>query len=84
MVEHSAEIRQLAATVDASGGRRIDIQRYEDAEGAFQQILTELRQQYVVGFYPKRSRHDGAWHPIRVQVDPKGVDLRTRDGYYDD
>jgi VWFA-related protein len=84
VVEHSAEIRQLAATVDASGGRRIDIQRYEDAEGAFQQILTELRQQYVVGFYPKRSRHDGAWHPIRVQVDPKGVDLRTRDGYYDD
>lgn len=84
VVEHSAEIRQLAAMVDASGGRRIDIQRYEDAEGAFQQILTELRQQYVVGFYPKRSRHDGVWHPIRVDVGPKGVLLRTRDGYYDD
>jgi VWFA-related protein len=34
VVEHSAEIRQLAAMVDASGGRRIDIARYEDAEGA--------------------------------------------------
>lgn len=84
VVEHSAEIRQLAAMVDASGGRRIDIERYEDAEGAFQQILTELRQQYVVGYYPKRSRHDGVWHPVRVGVEPKGVLLRTRDGYYDD
>lgn len=84
VVEHSAEIRQLAAMVDASGGRRIDIQRFEDAEGAFQQILAELRQQYVVGFYPKRSRRDGAWHPIRVEVATKGVELRTREGYYDD
>lgn len=84
VVEHSAEIRQLAAMVDASGGRRIDIARYEDAEGAFQQILTELREQYVVGFYPKRSRRDGAWHPIRVEVETKGVGLRTREGYYDD
>ena len=84
VVEHSDEIRQLAAMVDASGGRRIDIQRYEDAEGAFQQILSELRQQYVIGFYPKRVRHDGAWHPIKLQVDEKGVVLRTREGYYDD
>ncbi|MEO8197480.1 MAG: VWA domain-containing protein [Thermoanaerobaculia bacterium] len=84
VVEHSAEIRQLAAIVDASGGRRIDILRYEDAEGAFQKILTELRQQYVVGYYPKRSRHDGVWHPIRIDVEPKSVTLRARDGYYDD
>ena len=84
VAEHSSEIRQLAAMVDASGGRRIDIARYEDAEDAFQQILAELRQQYVLGFYPKRSRHDGAWHPIKVEVDAKDVVLRTRDGYYDD
>lgn len=83
-VEHSAEIRQLAATVAASGGRRIDIQRNEEAAGAFQQVLTELRQQYVLGFYPDRSRHDGAWHPIRIEVEPKGILLRTREGYYDD
>ncbi|MEO8276476.1 MAG: VWA domain-containing protein [Thermoanaerobaculia bacterium] len=82
--EHSAEIRQLAATVDASGGRRIEIRRYEDAPSAFQQILTELRQQYVLGFYPNALRHDGSWHPIRINVESKGVQLRTREGYYDD
>jgi Ca-activated chloride channel family protein len=84
VVEHSAEIHQLAAMVDASGGRRIDISRFEDAEAAFQQILTELRQQYVVGYYPKRTRHDGAWHPVKVEADANGVTLRTREGYYDD
>ncbi len=84
VAEHSAEIRQVAATVDSSGGRRIDIQRFEDAAGAFQQVLTELRQQYVLGFYPDRTRHDGAWHPIRIEIAPRGVLLRTREGYYDD
>ncbi len=82
--EHSAEIRQLAATVDASGGRRIEIRRYEEASAAFQQILEELRRQYVLGFYPSRSRHDGAWHSVRIAVAAKDILLRTRDGYYDD
>ncbi len=82
--EHSAEIQQLAATVAGSGGRRIDTPRNEDTAGAFQQILNELRQQYVLGFYPDSSLHDGAWHPIRVEVAPKGILLRTREGYYDD
>ncbi|MBP9143508.1 MAG: VWA domain-containing protein [Thermoanaerobaculia bacterium] len=84
VVEHSTEIRQLDATVAASGGRRIDIQRFEDAADAFQQILTELREQYVLGFYPDRVRHNGTWHPLRIEVDAKGVELRTRDGYFDD
>jgi len=84
VAEHSAEIRQLAATVASSGGRRLDIQRFEDAPGAFQKILTELRQQYVLGFYPDRLRHDGDWHPIKIEVAPRNVLLRTREGYYDD
>ena len=84
VVEHSTEIRQLAATVDASGGRRIDIQRFEDTEDAFQQVLTELRQQYVLGFYPDRVRKNGAWHPLRIEVGSRGVELRTREGYFDD
>jgi Ca-activated chloride channel family protein len=82
--EHSEEIRQLAATVNGSGGRRIDIQRFEDSPRAFQQILTELRQQYVLGYYPQRVKGDGAWHPIKVEVQSKNTVLRTREGYYDD
>ncbi|MDQ1347859.1 MAG: hypothetical protein QG573_1233, partial [Acidobacteriota bacterium] len=84
VAEHSSEIRQLAATVVSSGGRRIDIQRFEDAAGAFQQVLTELREQYVLGFYPDRVRHDGDWHPLRIEVERKDTLLRTREGYYDD
>lgn len=84
VAEHSSEIRQLAATVASSGGRRIDIQRFEDAAGAFQQVLTELREQYVLGFYPDRVRHDGDWHPLRIEVERKDTLLRTREGYYDD
>jgi VWFA-related protein len=70
--------------VNGSGGRRIDIQRFEDSPRAFQQILTELRQQYVLGYYPQRVKGDGAWHPIKVEVQSKNTVLRTREGYYDD
>ena len=48
------------------------------------EFLTELRQQYVLGFYPDRKRHDGAWHPIKIEVALRNVLLRTREGYYDD
>lgn len=82
--EHAAEITALAAMVDGSGGRRIDIQSYEQSAEAFTEILTELRQQYVIGYYPDKLRKDGSWHPLRVEVSHSDALIRTRGGYYDD
>ena len=40
--EHTVELDALAALVDASGGRRIDIASYDQAAGAFREIVREL------------------------------------------
>jgi Ca-activated chloride channel family protein len=82
--EHAAELEGLARMVEASGGRTISLERIEDAPGAFRAILDELRRQYVLGWYPSGLRHDGSWREIRVEVARRGVEARSRAGYFDD
>lgn len=78
------EIATLARLVEASGGRVCEIAQTEQAAEAFRDILRELREQYVVGYYPSNNRNDGAWHDVRVLVRSPGVRVRTRGGYFDD
>ncbi len=82
--EHDIELAGLAKLVRTSGGRILDIARPDQAAAAFGEILDELRGQYVLSWYPSGLRHDGSWRKIRVEVSPGGVDLRARDGYFDD
>lgn len=82
--EHDRELAGLGRLVELSGGRVFDLPRVEDAERVFREVLQELRSQYVLGYYPSLSRHDGVWHPVEVHVAAPDVVLRTRHGYYDD
>jgi len=81
---HAAELAGLERLVAMSGGRVLDIARPEQAQEAFGEILAELRRQYVLSWYPRGLRHDGSWRPIRIEVDRPGVELRAREGYFDD
>ena len=49
-------------------------------------IHDELRSQYVIGYVPTSTEHDGKWRKIKVQLyQPKGMPklaVRTREGYY--
>lgn len=82
--EHAAELAGLERLVERSGGRVVELPRIDRAEAAFREVLDELRRQYVLGYYPRATRHDGSWRRIRLEVAPSGVDLRAREGYYDD
>ncbi len=78
------EYGELEKAVKESGGRVLTINRIEDLEGAFRNILQELRQQYALGYYPTNSKGDGSWH--KVQVTLRRVDsgrVHTREGYAD-
>lgn len=81
--ENDKEYDTLAKAVIESGGRIQRIEKPSELEGAFRGILQELREQYVIGYYPKDVRKDGRWHDIRVDVQHSGVRVRTRDGYVD-
>ncbi len=82
--EHRREISALKRLVDASGGRVREIASFAQAAEAFREILQELREQYVLGYYPSINRNDGAWHEVRVRVKSPGHQVRARGGYYDD
>jgi Ca-activated chloride channel family protein len=58
----------LQQTVDESGGRIIKVDRIQQIERVFVQILEELREQYVLGYYPNNRKDDGSWHRVRVKV----------------
>ena len=76
------EYRELEQAVRESGGRILTIERLEDLEGAFRNVLKDLREQYAVGYYPNNARGDGKWHKLDVRV-KGGARARTREGYAD-
>ncbi len=78
------ELDRLEHLVKTSGGRIREIEHIGQAPEAFREILRELREQYVLGYYPSLNRNDGAWHDVRVKVRAPGVRVRTRGGYVDD
>jgi len=71
----------LTRTVTASGGRIIPVNSTREIAPAFQGILWELRQQYVLGFYPPAGMRGRGWTRISVRVTRPGVETRTAQGY---
>jgi len=81
--EHAHELEGLEKAVAETGGRVFEIEGVEQASSAFRSILSELRSQYVLGYYPSRNQGDGAWHPVQVEVRGRRGTVRTREGYID-
>ena len=77
------EFDQLEKAVKESGGRILAINRIDELEGAFRNILQELRQQYALGYYPTTAKGDGKWHKVEVRLRGGGGRVRTREGYAD-
>ena len=83
MAGHERELSGLVRVVQESGGRIVELARIEDAPAAFREILAELREQYVLGYYPSTNLNDGRWHRVQVQVQGFGLSVRAREGYID-
>jgi Ca-activated chloride channel family protein len=82
-VGNDHEYQTLKKTVLESGGRILRIDKASQLEGAFANVLRELREQYVLGYYPTDRKKDGRWHSIKVDVTRPGIKVRVRDGYVD-
>ena len=81
--EYRSQLEQLERAVRDSGGKTVDVVRVAQIEPIFVEILRELREQYVLGYYPSNSRNDGRWHKVRVKVERPGLKVRTHEGYLD-
>ncbi len=70
----------LGELADLSAGRffRSDM---TDLVENFALVTHELRHQYLLGFYPDKSKLDGRVHELRVEVSVPGVQVRARRSY---
>lgn len=75
----SSVARKMA---DETGGREVEVRSEKNLEAAFNLISEELRSQYVIGYYPTNTAHDGAFRKIKVEVTRPDMKILARKGYY--
>lgn len=73
----------LTRAVIQSGGRIFSVAMPNEIRPVFIRILNELREQYVLGYYPDNKRNDGRWHRVKVRVKAAGIQVRAPRGYVD-
>jgi VWFA-related protein len=74
------EMRKLA---DQTGGRVIDVGNdAKKLRQAFDQIGTELRSQYMVGYVPANTALDGKYRKLEIKTVQPDYKIQARKGYY--
>ena len=79
---NAREWEGLKQAVLESGGRIETLSGIEQIDQAFEGIMRELREQYVLGYYADSPENDRGYHSVRVEVARPGLKLRYRDGYF--
>jgi Ca-activated chloride channel homolog len=78
--------RLLSEIATQTGGRAFAAALTEDLPSVAARIAVELRNQYVLGYYPKNQTRDGKYRKVEVKVSqPSGVPAlkpHWRQGYY--
>lgn len=78
--------RLLAQIADQTGGRAFGASEFGQLPGIAEKIAIELRNQYVLGYYPKNSEHDGKYRKVEVKMRAQkglpALKARWRLGYY--
>jgi VWFA-related protein len=63
-----------------TGGRTFTTESVDALQGAFEELLDELSNQYLLGYPPTNTKRDDTWREIKVQVDGHSG-IRARQGY---
>src|SRR5262249_26269660 len=72
---------RLVRLTTAAGGKLYFVEPDQDLASVYREILSELRSQYVLTYYPKEA-HGDAWREIQVEMAKRGLTARTLRGYY--
>jgi Ca-activated chloride channel family protein len=65
---------------EPTGGRALFTDSIDELHSAFNELLEELSNQYLLGYPPSRAERDGSWRRIKVDVDGYRQ-VRARQGY---
>ena len=78
-VRSGAKPEFLRDLTSFTGGRLFEVEKTENLEATFLEILEEFRHRYLVSYTPRGVRKDG-WHRLEVKV-KKGATVKARPGY---
>ena len=67
--------------VDLSGGRALFVERSEQLDQPFAEILEELSNQYILGYESSNTARNGAWREVKLEVPGTSYSVRARQGY---
>jgi Ca-activated chloride channel family protein len=80
-----ATVPQLRASLEAyarsTGGKPFFPKHTGELDAVFDEIVSELANQYVLSYSPLNPKQDGKWRKIRVRVRKGNYDIRAREGY---
>lgn len=77
---HGDKVLEQFAT--DTGGRVFFPYKIDDLAVSFQDIGSELRSQYLIAYRPASITATSGFRTIHIEVDRKGLTVRTRKGYY--
>jgi VWFA-related protein len=72
---------RLEGYAHATGGRAFFPRHAKELDAIFDDIVTELANQYVLSYSSSNLQQDNAWRDIKVRMRKKQYDVRARDGY---
>lgn len=73
----------LTKLAEETGGKAFFPKELSEVHAIADQISTDLRTQYAIGYYPSNSKKDGSFRTVKVLVNSANRKLvaRTRNGY---
>ncbi|MFM8535841.1 MAG: VWA domain-containing protein [Acidimicrobiia bacterium] len=80
-VKEAALKSGIEKLVDLSGGRSLFVERSDQLDGPFAEILEELSNQYILGYESKNTARNGAWREVKLEIPGTGYEVRARQGY---
>jgi len=80
-------MRVLDSLASASGGKAFLVStnsfiNSRSIDDVLDEISSELRSQYTIGYYPEHPPDDGKWHQVVVRTQNTTYDVRSRKEYF--
>ncbi len=86
-IKDEVDMNALRQFAETTGGEAFQLENAHSGgrdlvDEATAQVAAELKQQYLLGYYPSNTRKDGAFRQIKVEATDKSLRVRTKRGYY--
>ncbi len=79
---HGEARKHLTKLAEETGGRSYFIDSTDTLSAIYSQVEKELRSQYLVAYQSADPDTTGAFRHVKLEVDRRGLDVKTMTGYY--